>query len=129
MSLGDNIFNAPAETGGPLWANEVDYSAYDTSAAYPTSVMDSGGGLSASWEKLFQGSLSKGLDYFVQKDAFQTRQDALPKSYASQYIRGADGRLYQSNGLPVTGYQSNQQSSNPLFLLAVAAGIFLLARA
>ncbi len=93
MSFEDNIFNAPAETGGPLWANEVSYSYTDPSSGYPTSILDSGFSISDSWDKLFQNSVAKGLDYFVQKDAFQTKQDALPKTVQAQYVRGADGKL------------------------------------
>lgn len=129
MSFEDNIFNSPAETGGPLWAGEVDYGG---AAAYPTSVLDTGGGgggLSASWERLFQGSIGKGLDYFIAKDAFETRAEAMPQSYPSSYYRGADGRVYRSNGMPVSNVGQPAGGNSLLMLALVVGAVVLLAKA
>lgn len=117
MSFEDNIFNSPAEIGGPTWANEIDYGT--------GSVMDSG---SDEWTKLFQDSLGKGLDYFSQKDAFQTRA-SLPQSYPPSYVRGADGKLYQSNGQPMPAQYGQPAAGNNVLLIALAvAGLILLKR-
>jgi hypothetical protein len=101
----------------------------DYSTPYPASVLDGGssGGISDAWDKLFQGSVAKGLDYFIAKDAAVTRA-GLPGGYPGTYFRGADGRLYQSNGMPVGGVaMQGQASGNGLLLigLAVVAGLLL----
>jgi len=118
MAFEDNIFNSPLDTGGPLWADEIDYGS------------SGWGGMSDSWENLIQGSISKGLDYFIQKDLYETKSAVMPASYPQQYVRGADGRLYQSNGMPVQAYPSSGAGGmNPLLLLAIAAGVYLLVKA
>lgn len=98
---------------------------YGTSA--PSSSLDFGS--TSSWVDLLQGSVSKGLDYFMAKDAMITKAELMPKSYPQSYIRGADGRLYQSNGMPVSMAQSQMNGNNTLLLLiAGAVGLVLLGR-
>lgn len=99
----------------------------DYSTAVPSSALDGG----SDWTSLFKDSVSKGLDYFIAKDAYQTKA-ALPQSYPGTYYRGADGRLYQSNGAPVGGVglpaSSGGNGNLMLLLLAGAVALVLLKR-
>lgn len=94
-------------------------------AEYPSSVLD-GGGISPAWDQLLQSSVSKGLDYFIAKDAAIT-QAGLPRSYPGTYFRGADGRLYQSNGLPVGGVSmQGSASGGGLLPILLIVGLVML---
>lgn len=116
-----NSFNGIDYTGS-------DYgSSFDSSVSYPTSALDTGGtsfSVSPAWQKLLQGSVSKGLDYFMAKDAYVTRTST-PNSYGMTYVRGADGRLYTQNGVPVTGAQATV-SGNPMLLMLILGAVLLM---
>jgi hypothetical protein len=124
----ENMFDSGALVSGSFDIGAVDYSGsnVDPGTAYPTSVLD-GGGISPAWDQLFRGSIAKGLDYFIAKDAYETRA-GLPGGYPATYYRGADGRLYQSNGMPVGGVTMQGQASGNGMLLLILLGAVLLLR-
>lgn len=126
-----NLYGSDALVSGQFDIGAIDYSgnAVDYSTPYPSSALDApaSGGLSASWENLLQGGIARGLDYFIAKDAAIT-QAGLPRSYPGSYYRGADGRLYQSNGMPVQGVSMQGQASGSGMLLLILVGAVLLLR-